>query len=72
MRSAVGRAVELLARLEAHWNPALLAKRDQFLQPRTSRALGHQDPVQRTAGAQCFTDGMDSSKREHYDDKVTP
>src|SRR5579863_9013928 len=71
MRSAVGRAVELLARLEAHRNTALLAQRNQFLQARASRALGHQHPVQRTAGAQGFTDGMDSSQREHYD-KGTP
>src|SRR5579863_3418875 len=71
MRSAIGCAVELLASLEAHRNPALFAKRDQFLQPWPSCPLGHQHPVQRAAGAQRFTDGMDSSKREHYD-KVTP
>ena len=71
MRCAVGGAVELLPRLEAQRNAALLAKRDQFLQPRASRALGHQNPVKRTAGAQGFADGMDSGKREHYD-KVTP
>ena len=71
MRGAIRRAVQLLARLEAQRNAALLAKRDQFLQPRASRALGHQNPVKRTPGAQGFTDGMDSGKREHYD-KVTP
>ena len=49
MGGAIGRAVKLLARLEAHRNAALFAKYDQFLEPRASRALGHQDPVKRTA-----------------------
>src|SRR5689334_2058830 len=67
MRRAIGRAVKLLARLEAHGNAALFAKRDQFLQPRASRAFSDQNPVHRTAGAQGLADGMDSSEREHYD-----
>jgi hypothetical protein len=67
MRRAFGGTIKLLAGLDANRDFALAAERDNFIQTRTARAFGNQYTIKRPAGAQRFTDGMDSYKRGHYD-----
>jgi hypothetical protein len=65
MRGSRRSPVQLLARLKADGNAAFTAEIDQFLKATAGRAFGNHDAVEREAGFERFTDGMDSCKQGH-------
>ncbi len=67
MISTSGGAIDMFAGFETHWNGALAAQFDDFLESRAGGALDHQDSIERTIGTEGFPDGMDSGDRSHYD-----
>src|SRR5262245_60588281 len=66
MSRRAGQPVERASRLEAHRNRGAARQVDDLLQPRTTRALRHQDAIERTAGAEGFGYRVNTAKNRHY------
>ena len=66
LRSVCG-TIQLFPRLETDGNLTLAAQCHQFFDARPTRTFCNQYPIEGTAGAQGFPDGMDSYQRGHYD-----